>query len=85
MGSLVAQAQRLQPQSFHPKLVDHMHQPCTQLTFTSVVALVNPETSVSILKHHPCAGNLSTSGDSENAFLNCGEDFDFMQPLACAS
>jgi len=38
-------------------------------------ALFNPETSISIQKRHPYTGNLNseTSGDSQNAFLHCGD------------
>ena len=31
VGPLVAQAQRLQPQSLHPELVERMHKPCTPI------------------------------------------------------
>ncbi len=38
-------------------------------------ALFNPKTSKKFQKHHPHTGNLNreTSGDSENAFLLCGD------------
>ena len=38
-------------------------------------ARFNPETSISIQKRHPYDGNLNsqTLGDSENAFLHCGD------------
>jgi len=41
----------------------------------SVLALFNPEASISTQKRHPHAGNLNsdTLGDSKNVFLRCGD------------
>ena len=41
----------------------------------TVVALFNPNTSISIQKRHPYTGNLNVklSGDRKNAFLHCGD------------
>ncbi len=57
--SLVAQAHRLQPQSLHPELVDHMHKPCTPIILLTSKSLLNPKTSILIQKHHPYTGNVS--------------------------
>ncbi len=40
-----------------------------------MLALLNPETSTLLQKHHAYIGKLNseTPGDSENAFLHCGD------------
>jgi len=48
-------------------------------SFIRPLALLHPETSISIQKRHPYTGNLNseTSGDSKNAFLHCGDALNF--------